>query len=164
MAQPTVALQLYTVRDQLAQDYVGTLRKVKEIGYDIVQLVGQMPYDAPEMRELLDDIGLSPAGIHIDLTELEANIDRWIEFCKTVGTVDLVCPFLPEQRRRTPEDWLGLAGLLDQIGARCCDCSRRSASPCSPPFPSFSRSWPTRGLANPSTSPRCASALPPARH
>ena len=32
MTQP-IALQLYTVRDQLARDFEGTIRRVAEIGY-----------------------------------------------------------------------------------------------------------------------------------
>lgn len=119
MAQIPVALQLYTVRDHLAEDYVGTLRSVKEIGYDVVQLTGQLPFDAPEMKGILDDIGLSVAGMHVDLAELEGRLAHWVAYCKTVDTVDLVCPYLPEDRRQTQEDWLALAAALDQLGARC---------------------------------------------
>ena len=35
-----VALQLYTVRDNVAEDFVGTLVKVKEMGYDGVEFAG----------------------------------------------------------------------------------------------------------------------------
>jgi sugar phosphate isomerase/epimerase len=119
MASIPVALQLYTVRDQLAQDWPGTLNKVKEIGYDVVQLTGSLPYDAEQTKAILDDIGLTVAGIHIDLRELETNLDHWIGFCKTVGTVDLVCPYLPDDRRQTKDDWLTLAGILDEIGMNC---------------------------------------------
>jgi sugar phosphate isomerase/epimerase len=119
MAQMPVALQLYTVRDHLSEDYVGTLRRVKQIGYDVVQLTGAMPFEAPHMQEALDDVGLSVAGMHIGLDELESRLDHWIEYAQTVGTRDLVCPFMPEGRRRTREDWVAVAGVLDGLGARC---------------------------------------------
>ncbi|MHC5034574.1 MAG: sugar phosphate isomerase/epimerase family protein [Planctomycetota bacterium] len=121
MAQIPVALQLYTVRDQLAADYVGTLKRVKEIGYDLVQLTGQVPFDAPQMRDVLDEVGLSVAGIHVGLDKLQAELGHWIAYCKTLGTPDLVCPYLPEQHRGTQEDWLAVAALLDGVGARCAD-------------------------------------------
>lgn len=117
MSDIPVALQLYTVRDALAQDYPGTLEKVKQIGYDVVQLTGQMPYDGPEMARLLDGIGLAVAGIHVGLDALEEKADYWADFARTVGTQDLVVPYLPEELRRTREDWLAMAARLDALGA-----------------------------------------------
>jgi len=119
MAQMPVALQLYTVRDHLAKDYVGTLKRVKQIGYDIVQPGGEGPFDAPRLRQILDEIGLAPVGLHVGLEQLEARLEHWISFCRTIGTRDLVVPWLPEQRRKTKEDWLAVAALLDNLGARC---------------------------------------------
>ena len=119
MADIAVALQLYTVRDHTAKDYVGTLRQVQEIGYDVVQLTGEVPFDGPRMKQVLGEIGLAVAGIHVDLKQLESRLDHWVTFCKTVRTKDLVVPYLPEDRRQTKEDWLGLARLMDGMGARC---------------------------------------------
>jgi sugar phosphate isomerase/epimerase len=106
MSQIPVALQLFTVRELLADDYAGTLQKVKEMGYDLVQLTGQMPFEAPRMKEMLEGMGLVVAGIHVGLDGLEGELQRWIDYCQTVGTQDLVCPFLPQERRGTREDWL----------------------------------------------------------
>lgn len=39
MALP-VALQLYSVRDELEADFEGTIAKVKEFGYDGVEFAG----------------------------------------------------------------------------------------------------------------------------
>jgi sugar phosphate isomerase/epimerase len=103
MAKIPVALQLYTVRDQLSKDFVGTLRKVKKIGYDYVQLTGALPYDAPKTKEI----------------QLQADLNKWVDFCKTVGTDDLVWPYLGEQDRKTKQDWLRMAGVMDALGARC---------------------------------------------
>lgn len=38
MNKISVGLQLYTVRDECAKDFVGTLKKVAEIGYKGVEL------------------------------------------------------------------------------------------------------------------------------
>lgn len=119
MAQIAVALQLYTVRDHLGKDYIGTLKRVKEIGYDIVQLGTNAPFDAARLREVMDEIGLKPAGIHVALNEMESRLDHWIAYAKTIGTDHLIIPWLPEARRRTKEDWLANAALMDSLGARC---------------------------------------------
>jgi len=119
MARIPVALQLYTVRGLLSEDFVGTLRKVKEIGYDYVQLTGAMPFDGPKMHEVLDDIGLRPVVIHVGGDELLQDLNKWVDFCRAIGTDDVVWPYLPESDRQTREDWLRMARVMDELGARC---------------------------------------------
>ena len=46
MPDNPMALQLYTVRDQLAADYSRTLRAVAEMGYRAVELTGPGPEGA----------------------------------------------------------------------------------------------------------------------
>jgi sugar phosphate isomerase/epimerase len=62
MTKP-IGVQLYTVRDQLAADRDGTLRRIADIGYRAVE-----PYDPtvdPEgFRRLLDDLGLTVSSTH----------------------------------------------------------------------------------------------------
>lgn len=41
-----VALQLYSVRDEMAADFEGTLRKVKALGYDGVEFAGLFDHSA----------------------------------------------------------------------------------------------------------------------
>ena len=59
MTQP-IALQLYTVRDQLARDFEGTIRRVAEIGYAGVETAhfpeGVSPAAA---KALFDELGLT---------------------------------------------------------------------------------------------------------
>ena len=95
MGNIPVALQLYTVRERLAKDYPGTLAQVKKVGYDAVQLTGNIPYDGPRMKQILEDAGLVPAGVHISPDSLEQELSKWIEFCSLIGTKDLICPYLP---------------------------------------------------------------------
>jgi sugar phosphate isomerase/epimerase len=89
------------------------------MGYEGVELTGTGPYQPAELKELLDDLGLEPAGIHMPLTELEDNLEECIEVACGVETTNIVCPFLPEERRQSREDWLELASILDDVGAQC---------------------------------------------
>ena len=52
------ALQLYTVRDHMSEDAAGTLKRVKEIGYDNVELAGTAGLSPAEFKAILDDVGL----------------------------------------------------------------------------------------------------------
>ena len=45
-----VALQLYTVRNELAADFLGTLCKVSEMGYDGVEFAGLNGYEPAQVK------------------------------------------------------------------------------------------------------------------
>jgi len=119
MAAIPLALQLYTVRQLLAEDYPGTLARAKEIGYDMVQLTGTLPYDAPEMKRVLDDVGVAPAGMHVSFIYLLQDLQHWIDYCKTVGTRDLVVPYVRKRRRKTFDQWKDTVRRIDEMGAAC---------------------------------------------
>ncbi len=119
MADMPIALQLFTVREQLSEDYVGTLNRVKKIGYDLVQLTGALPFEGPEMREVLDGIGLSVAGIHVGGDNLREDLEHWIDYAEAVGTRDLVWPYMPEEYRGDRESWLRTAAIMEDLGDRC---------------------------------------------
>jgi sugar phosphate isomerase/epimerase len=62
------ALQLYTVRHQLAEDFAGTLRRVRDVGY---QAVETYPFpsqiSAAMAAEIFNDLGLEVVAMHCDL-------------------------------------------------------------------------------------------------
>lgn len=119
MAKPIVALQLYTVRDEMAADYVGTLRKVAAMGYPAVQLGDYGGYSAQELKRILGDLNLKPIGSHVNLDSLEANADKEISYCLEVGTIDVVIPYLAAERRANKDGYLKLAESMNRVGARC---------------------------------------------
>jgi len=66
MAKTMIAAQLYTVRDFMKTpgDMAKSLKKVKSIGYDAVQLSGQGPVDDKDLKKMCDDAGLIIAATH----------------------------------------------------------------------------------------------------
>ena len=61
---PPIALQLYTVRDLLAQDFEGIIRKVADMGYvgvETANLFGDSPASA---ARLFRELGLTVSGAH----------------------------------------------------------------------------------------------------
>jgi len=59
-----VGLQLFSVRDAMAQDFEGTLQKVKDMGYDYVEFAGFFDKSADEVKAILDRIGLNAISVH----------------------------------------------------------------------------------------------------
>jgi sugar phosphate isomerase/epimerase len=112
----TVGLQLYTVRDQLDADYVGTLRKVREIGYTHVELAGHGPYDVADLKKVLDDAGLTPTSDHCPIDRLEKDIHQVVDEANTLGIHYVVCPWLPDDRRTDEAAWRGCAESLNTAG------------------------------------------------
>ena len=67
MKKWNIALQVYTVRDAAEADFAGTMRKVKEMGYDGVELAGTYGMTVVEMKKILDEIGLELVSAHVGL-------------------------------------------------------------------------------------------------
>src|SRR6266404_928242 len=57
-----VGLELYSVRDELAKDLMGTVRAVAKIGYEVVEFFAPYyswtPDYAKDVRKLMDDLGI----------------------------------------------------------------------------------------------------------
>jgi len=116
MASVPVALQLYTVREETARDFVGTLEQVAGIGYVGVELAGYGPLSPEELRAKLAALGMVVAGSHIALARLENELPAVIAECRILGCPTVVCPILP-QERRTEVGFRDLAVALNRIGA-----------------------------------------------
>ena len=118
MRETHVGLQLYTVRDQTAQDFKRTVQRVAEMGYSAIEFAGYGGLMSREMAALLADTGLRAAGTHIGLSMLEQNIERELNYCLDIGCPFLVMPFLPPELRSV-ESFHTLATRLNRAGKRC---------------------------------------------
>jgi sugar phosphate isomerase/epimerase len=113
-----VALQLYTVRDELAKDFVGTIEQVAEIGYKSVELAGTDNLTAGELKALLDRVDVTAVGPHTSLTQLAQDLDRVLDYFAEVGCPYITCPYMPEEYR-PPEEFSATCELLNRIGEGC---------------------------------------------
>lgn len=70
-AAPPIGIQLYTVRNQLKDDFVEVLRKLAEMGYQGVEFAGIYGGMAPsELADFLAGLGLRTCGMHVSLDDL----------------------------------------------------------------------------------------------
>ena len=93
-----IAVQLYSVRDDLANDFEGTLKKVKEMGYDGVEFAGLYGKSAEEVRAICDELGLIPISAHVPFVDMIANPDL-IKTYAEIGCEFVVIPYLTEEYR-----------------------------------------------------------------
>ena len=114
----SVALELYTVRDETARDFAGTLRKVASIGYPGVEFAGYGNLGAKEMKALLTETGLHAFATHVRLDAIEQNLAQEIAYCKEIECPLLILPSLPHEMH-TAESFRQLAPRLNTFGQQC---------------------------------------------
>lgn len=98
MALP-VALQLFSVRDYADRDFADTMKKVKEIGYDYVELAGLYGLSVKEIRSALRGAGVKAISAHMSVDEFKNDTSENIAKYKAIGVKYLVIPHVPEEMR-----------------------------------------------------------------
>jgi sugar phosphate isomerase/epimerase len=66
MPQP-IALQLYTLREDMAKDFAGTVRKVADLGYAGVETAGVYGGSPRDAAKLFTELGLTVCSAHLPL-------------------------------------------------------------------------------------------------
>ena len=115
-----VGLQMYTLRDETAKDFIGTLQKVADMGYKAVEFAGYGGIEAKEMKKVLDQLGLEAPSSHVGIKLLQEEPDRQIEYSLEIGSTYMICPHLDAASFLSDEDQLKRTfELFQQIGERC---------------------------------------------
>jgi sugar phosphate isomerase/epimerase len=81
MAQTQLAAQMYSLRDfcKDPQSLAESLKKVKAMGYDAVQISGVCPIEYTDLKKLLDDAGLYCCATHIAYEKMRDETAKVIE-------------------------------------------------------------------------------------
>jgi sugar phosphate isomerase/epimerase len=80
MLASVIGAQLYTLRDYLKtpEDIAKSLKKVREIGYEVVQLSGLGPIDTKELKKILDGEGLTVCMNRVSFQRLQNELEQVI--------------------------------------------------------------------------------------
>jgi len=90
-----VGLELYSVRDLLKDDLMGTVRGVAKLGYEGVEFYSPYmewtPDYAKQVRKLLDDVGMKCFSTHNGANSFDADkIDKAVELNNIIGSKFIV--------------------------------------------------------------------------
>ena len=113
-----VGLQLYSVRDDMAKDFKGTLQKVKEMGYDGVEFAGLFGNTPEQIKAWCAEIGLNPISAHVPLAEMLEDIDKVIADYKAIGCEYIVVPYVTEERRPEGEKFMQMIDEIRSVGQK----------------------------------------------
>lgn len=111
-----VGVQLYSVRDLMKNDFDGTIAKVAQIGYKEVEFAGYFGHSAQQVRDVLSKNGLSAPSTHIQYDELDEKFPSVIEFSKAIGLEYIICPWIPEELRKSPDIWKQASEKFNKCG------------------------------------------------
>jgi sugar phosphate isomerase/epimerase len=93
-ASPRLGVQLWSVKDEIKQDFEGTMTKLAQIGLQGVEFAGEFgPYkDNPAgLRAFMDKTHLQCAGAHMHVDALASDrFEATTAFYKTLGCSNLV--------------------------------------------------------------------------
>lgn len=135
IAKPSeiVGLQLYSVRDEMKNDPVGTLTELAKIGYKHVEHANYIDrkfygFTAKEFKVVLDDLGLKmPAGHtvmgkdHWDAGKKDFT-DAWkytVEDAAYIGQKYVISPWMDESMRETYDDLVRYLDVFNLCGDLC---------------------------------------------
>jgi sugar phosphate isomerase/epimerase len=113
-----VGIQLYTLRDLMKADVPGTLAKVAAAGYKEVEFAGYFGHTPRQIRELLKRNGLSSPSSHLSFDSLESGWQKQLDDAKVAGHKWVTIAWLPEEKRRTLDDWKRHAALFNRAAAQ----------------------------------------------
>lgn len=116
-----VGLELYSVRNFLQQDLMGTIRAVAGLGYEVVEFYSPYyswtPETAREVRKLMDDLGIRCLSTHNGANVFEPdNLQKAIDLNHAIGSKAII--MAGPGRVSTLDDWKRLVERLNAAAER----------------------------------------------
>ncbi len=119
-----IGLQLYTIRDAMATDVPGSLKKVSDAGYKYVELADYgngkfYGYEPADFKKLVNDLGMEILSSH---TQVEAkgitldNAQKMAEDHAKIGVKYCIQPWIVEEARTTIASYQKMASDWNQVG------------------------------------------------
>ena len=113
-----IGLQLYSLRNEMAADFEGTLKKVAELGYKEMQFAGYHGRSPEHVRRLLDQLGLTSPAAHVSLNIVREDLEKQIDIARELGQKYIVIPSIPADER-TLSHYENHAKTLNEAGKKC---------------------------------------------
>jgi sugar phosphate isomerase/epimerase len=118
--EPRLGVQLWSVKDEIKQDFEGTLKKISQLGFQGVEFAGEFgPYkDNPAgLKAFLDKNKLQCAGAHMHFDQLAADrFEATTKFYKTLGCDNLVISM--DKRGASTEQSAQMSQELTSLSAK----------------------------------------------
>ena len=88
-----IALQLWSIKEEVAEDFAHALELTEKAGYQGVEFAGYHGKTPEELRALLAQYHLKPVSAHVGIGRLRAALDEELRYAKELGFKMIVCPW-----------------------------------------------------------------------
>ncbi len=110
-----ISLQLYSIHDETKKDFVGSVKRVGEIGFSGVEFAGYGGLTHEEQTQLLAESGLYSVGTHCGMETFTDHFDEELKYSKAIGSKYIICPYA---RLDTLEQIEHLAQVLNEAAKK----------------------------------------------
>jgi len=114
-----IGLQLFSIREEASTDFFSVMKKVKDMGYDGVELAGLYGYLPEEIRDGLKEIGLVPISAHVPYEELQRDLEGSVASYQVIGCKYIAIPYLMEKDRYSGEGYQTFLRLIPKMAEEC---------------------------------------------
>lgn len=120
MKEQMIAAQLYTLRDFLKtpEDIEATLKRVKEIGYNAVQVSGLGPIEPARLKNIVDELDLTICATHIGFDQLQNDLDEVIRTHKLWNCAYVGIGGLPGEYQKSRDSYQTFVRAFSEVGGK----------------------------------------------
>lgn len=137
-----LGIQLFSIPKLLSDDFIKGIKMLADQGFKELEFFGPYPfstenaikgweaagkmlgfsgsgyfgYSAMEVAKILNDHGLKSPGTHSDLETLENNMSELGEAANTMGWKYVTLPAIPDDRRKSIDDYKRITDAFNKIG------------------------------------------------
>ena len=117
-----LGVQLYSLRSYAEKDFVSVLKKVAEIGYQVVEPAGFWNLSPAEFKKIIDDLGLKILSSHSPWARKLDDVAPIVETMGILGLKNCVCGYGPDDFKdldaikRTAENTCQLQAAFESQG------------------------------------------------
>ena len=137
-----IGIQLFSLPKLLDKDYAAAIKMLAQMGYKEIEVFGPYPFSDKaaqdswnavtpmlgfkgsgyfgktmrEVKSIFDDNGVTTPSAHTDLDTLMNNMGKLGEAAAVLGHEYVVLPAIPEEKRKTLDDYKRLAESFNRIG------------------------------------------------
>lgn len=124
-----IGFQSWSVKDELAKDFSGTLKMMADQGYKLIEMCSPKGYinsgfgpladmKAADMRATINNAGLNCPSCHFGFHELTDDLDGRIEWSQQMGLTQMICSSFGLPKTATLKDFQDAAEKLNKSGEK----------------------------------------------
>lgn len=117
---PLISVQLWSVKDDIKNDFTGTLEQLSQMGFVGVEFANDFgPYkdDPAGLKAYLASLNLQASGAHLSFEALnDENFEKTAKFYQALGAETLIIPW--DERAWHPEGVLEVVDLLNKLSKK----------------------------------------------